>query len=79
MVRYTIEQARKLAGLTQLEMAERLGMSEATYIKYEKGNIIFRMDVADKFADNVKLPISNIIFFDKKVRKIRTKEAANEI
>lgn len=35
-MRFTIKQARNLAGITQLEMAKILGIDRGTYIKIEK-------------------------------------------
>ncbi len=68
-MKYTIEQARILAGLTQVSMAEKLGMTEKTYIQYEKYRRKFRIDDALKFVEVVDIPIDNIIFFDPKLRK----------
>lgn len=67
--KFTIEQARILGDFTQMEMAKKLGMSEKTYIKYEKYRMIFRMDVAYRFANLVEMGIDDIIFFDRKLRK----------
>ncbi|MDX1806772.1 MAG: helix-turn-helix transcriptional regulator [Paenisporosarcina sp.] len=69
-MKYTIEQARILGGFTQVEIAEKLGMSEKTYIQYEKYRKIFRMDVALKFVTVTKLNISEIIFFEGQLQKI---------
>lgn len=76
MERYTIAQARMLSGFTQVEMAEKLGMAEATYIKYEKNRSVFRMDTAEQFANEVGLPSDRIIFFTPQVRINRIKEEA---
>lgn len=69
---YTLEQARILTGLTQVEMAEKLGMSEKTYIQYEKYRRIFRMDQAFKFVENVNVPMNTIIFFAGQLQKFRS-------
>jgi putative transcriptional regulator len=69
-VKYTIEQARILGGFTQVEMASRLGMSEKTYIQYEKYRKVFRMDTALKFVTLSKMDISTIIFFEGQLQKI---------
>lgn len=61
---FTLEQARKYAGLSQVEMAEKLEMSERWYIQFEKGRQIFRIDLAYKFASITGVPFSNIIFFE---------------
>lgn len=68
-MRYTLEQARILAGLTQLEMAKKMKMSEKTYIQYEKYRRIFRMDQAYDFVKHVNVPFDSIIFFTGQVQK----------
>lgn len=68
-MRYTIEQARILGGFTQVELAERLGMTEKTYIQYEKYRRIFRVDQALKFVEETKIPMDNIIFFNGQLQK----------
>lgn len=68
-MKYTIEQARILGGFTQINMSSRLGMSEKTYIQYEKYRKVFRMDTALKFVMLTKLDISNIIFFEGQLQK----------
>ena len=69
MRKYTIEQARMLSGKTQVQMAEALSMSEATYIKYEKYRIVFRMDTAFLFSKITGIAIDDIIFFNSKLQK----------
>lgn len=69
-MKYTIEQARILGGYTQVEMAERLGMSEKTYIQYEKYRRVFRMDIAFKFVVLTRVSINDIIFFEGQLQKI---------
>lgn len=60
---YTLEQARILTGLTQLEMSKKMKMSEKTYIQYEKYRRILRMDQAYLFKKHVNVPFESIIFF----------------
>lgn len=69
MRKYTIEQARMLSGKTQVKMAELLDMSEATYIKYEKYRMFFRMDKAYLFSEITSIPLDEIIFFEAKLQK----------
>ena len=63
-MQYTIEQARILAGLTQVETAEKLGMSEKTYIQYEKYRRVFKMNDGMAFAKIVGMKLNQIIFFE---------------
>lgn len=75
-MKFTIEQARVLSGKTQVEMAAKLGMTEKTYIQYEKYRKIFRMDKAALFVELVNLPMDSIIFYHPKVQKNCTLEEA---
>lgn len=59
--------ARINAGLTQTEMAKKLGVSLPTYCGYERGKSIMRVDKAEMFSDIVKIPQGNIIFFKNKL------------
>ena len=68
-MKYTLEQARILSGLTQLEMAKRLKMSEKTYIQYEKYRRIFRMDQAYTFVKQVNVSFDSIVFFAGQLQK----------
>ena len=68
-MKYTIEQARILSGLTQVEVSEMLGMTEKTYIQYEKYRRIFRVDIALNFVEITEIPMDSIIFFDSKLQK----------
>lgn len=69
-MKYTIAQARMLAGLTQKEVAKKLGMCEATYLNYEKYRKIFRMDMAYKFSKITGIGMDQIIFFDEDIKEI---------
>lgn len=64
MDRYTPEQARKLKGLSQKNMASKMGISENTYINKEKGITKFFIDEACRFCDIVGIPLEKIIFFN---------------
>ena len=68
-MKFTIEQARKISGKTQVEVAARLGMSEKTYIQYEKYRKIFRMDTAARFVEIVGIPMESIIFYHPELQK----------
>lgn len=67
---FTIEQARILAGYTQAEIAERLGMSEKTYIQYEKYRKIMKMDVGFRFCKLTQMQLDQVIFFEGQLQKI---------
>jgi DNA-binding XRE family transcriptional regulator len=75
-MQYTLAQARILAGLTQVQMAERLGMSEKTYIQYEKYRKVFRMSDGFNFARISGQKLDSIIFFDDQLQKNCSSEEA---
>lgn len=77
-MKYTIGQARILGGYTQVTMASLLGMSEKTYIQYEKYRKIFRMDTANQFVTLTRIPMEDIIFFENKLQKICSLKAQDE-
>ena len=63
MIELTVEQARKVSGISQKEMAKVLHISENAYINKEKGISRFYVDEACKFAEAVNLPLETIKFF----------------
>lgn len=44
--KWSIELARKRAGLTQEEISDKLNMSRNSYRKYENGEVVFQTDKA---------------------------------
>lgn len=65
-MKFTLEQARKYNGLSQRELAERLGIALQTYNEYEKYRQLFRVDTMHKFVEVVGLPIEDILFYEEK-------------
>ena len=62
MEEYTVEQARRLAKISQKKMAQYLNMSENAYINKEKGETKFYVDEALKLAKYVNIPFEKIKF-----------------
>jgi len=60
MNKYTIEQWRKLKGLTQEEVAEQLGISLNNYSAKEQGKRDFKFNEIIKFANIVGVQSSDI-------------------
>lgn len=58
----SIAAARVNSGMNQQEIAEALGVDRTTFIKYEKGESVMRMDLAYKFSKLAKVPMENINF-----------------
>lgn len=54
--------ARVNADMSQQEMADALGIDRTTYLKYEKGDSVMRMDLAYKFSELVHIPMEHINF-----------------
>lgn len=63
----SMEAARVNAKMTQQEMASALGVDRTSYIRYEKGETIIRLDVAMLFASIVGIPMSYIDFYLPKI------------
>ncbi|WP_311408455.1 helix-turn-helix transcriptional regulator [Liquorilactobacillus uvarum] len=62
--KFDIRSARVRAGLTQDEAAEKLGVSKRSFIYYEQGDRILRVDKAWKFSEICNIPFDRIIFFN---------------
>ena len=60
----TLEMARARIGLTQEELAKKLGITRNTYAKYEKYKTSMRIDMAQKFSSIVGISIDNLIFLN---------------
>lgn len=58
----TLPVARKIAGITQIELATALNVSEATVINWEKGRSEPTVTQAKQIAEVVKRPLDCIIF-----------------
>jgi transcriptional regulator with XRE-family HTH domain len=50
-----ISMFRKIRGIKAFDMAERLGIKEATYTKYERGETKITIDFVQKVADELKV------------------------
>lgn len=56
----SVEMARKLRGLSQSELAKKIGMSTSTYRSKEQGRSEFYWDEVKKIADELKIPIESL-------------------
>lgn len=61
----TLPVARKIAGLTQIDLAIAVNVSESTVINWEKGRSEPTVTQALMIADVVKRPLDSIIFLPK--------------
>lgn len=57
-MKLTMKQARVGAGLTQEQMAERLGVTNITYFSYEKNPSKMRVDRLLKFSEVTGVDVS---------------------
>lgn len=64
--KFDIKSARVRAGLTQKKIADEMNISINSYLKYEKGSLVLRVDQAWKFSKIVDIPFEDIIFFNPK-------------
>lgn len=58
---FTIEQARKYAGMTQKEMAKSIGVSTSTYIRIEQNASNARVGVINRISKCTGIPVSDFI------------------
>ena len=61
-MQFTIKQARNHAGLTQADMAERLGVDRSTYIKIEKDPERVTLGQIRGIARETGIPVEDIFF-----------------
>lgn len=61
----TIQGWRIHRGITQKIMAEKLGVSEPTYIKYEKDPALMKVRMVHDISNILDIDSRDIIFFDK--------------
>jgi transcriptional regulator with XRE-family HTH domain len=73
-MKYTIRQARALNGFSQAMVSEKLGLTLQTYIRYEKYDIIFRIDMAYKFLEIVNMTWEQLEFLTPyKIEGVKTR------
>ncbi len=61
-MRYTVKQARRLAGLTQQNMADRLKIHRSTYIKLEENPDLITVGQAKIISRETSVPVDDIFF-----------------
>lgn len=66
----TVEEARRMKGVSQSEMASLLNVSLNTYRSKEKGETKFYYDEAVKFSERIGIPMSNILFYSDSSKKM---------
>ena len=65
----TLPVARKIANLTQKQLADAVGVSESTVINWEKGRSEPTVNQAQTISDTVGIPLDSIIFLPSKYGK----------
>lgn len=60
-MQFTIKQARNLRGMTQADMAEKLGIDRSTYIKIEKDVSRATVGQVNRIAAITEIPVENLI------------------
>ena len=66
-----LRQRRKELGLTMKQVADAVGVSEATISRYESGNIRnMRRDRIDKYAKVLRVDLLDLIEFEEKVDEL---------
>lgn len=61
----TLPVARKIAGMTQIDLAKVVNVSESTVINWEKGRTEPTVNQAMQIAEAVNRPLDSIIFLPK--------------
>lgn len=59
---FNLRQARSYAGLSQQEIAKRLGIATVTYQNYEAGDHEMKVNTGKKFSKIVGIPMDQINF-----------------
>lgn len=63
-MKFSIEQARIYRGISQDEMAAKIGIHPNTYCRKEHNPYTFRMGEMKKFLAAVQMKMSDLIYFD---------------
>lgn len=63
-MQFTIKQARTHAGMTQAELAEKLGIDRSTYIKIEKDVSRATVGQVNQISEITGIPIAYIFLTD---------------
>lgn len=61
-IQISLAAARVNAGLTQREVAEKLGISNNTLVAWEAGKVVPSVTAARQLADIYQIPLDNIFF-----------------
>jgi len=61
---------RKARGLTQIDMAKKLGISQALVSKYERGDLLLHGELIAQFAGALDISADDILGIERK-RKVR--------
>ena len=60
-----VQALRKQAGLTQIELAEKIGVSKSQYIRYETKDVQPPANIMNKLADTLGTSVDYLISGDK--------------
>ena len=60
MITKVLKEKRKSVGLTQLEIAQKVGITDAGYMNYEHGRREPKIGTAIKISDALGIPISEL-------------------
>lgn len=61
-MQFTLKQARQLAGKTQAQVADYLGIDRGTYVKYEANPEIISVGMAKAIANYLGFSVDAIFF-----------------
>lgn len=73
-MKWTLKAIRINLGLTQMQMAEKLGVSKETYLNYENYKTYPDVNIVKKIIKISKVDFNDIIFLPNKYAKSEDKE-----
>lgn len=73
-MKWTLKAIRINLGLTQMQMAEKLGVSKETYLNYENYKTYPDVNIVKKIIKISKVDFNDIIFLPNKYAKSEEKE-----
>ena len=74
MMNEALRLIRVFHDLKQVELAERLGVSKSHICEIEKGTKTPSLDLVERYAHELKLPVSSIMFFAEKLPQAKAGE-----
>lgn len=72
MINRALKAIRQFHGLTQAEMAFKLGMSKSYLSEIESAKKSVGYDLLEKYSEIFDVPVSSLVFFSESIDKVDT-------